>query len=242
MSLLSVLQDVAVEVGVDVPDTIIGNTNANVPLLLRFAQKAGSNIASRHDWSKMIVQYTFTSIAAEAQPSAFPADFDRMNEMSDVWDRSRNLRYIGPANIKDWQWFKNGAVAGVAGVIGYWRIIGGQLNMFPAPPAGKTIALEYISKSWATDAAGNPRITLGGRFEADTDVARFPEELIGLETVWRVKHRRGLDYDEDMSDAERSIERAASNDSGKDVIGVGRSSRIGSLTQNITWPGVILPG
>jgi hypothetical protein len=237
MTCLSLIQEAAEEVGVNQPTAAIGSGDPNARMLLRLAQRAGENIAKRHDWSKLIVEHTFTSTATQAQADAFPAaSYDRMNFMSDVWDRSRNLRYIGPSHIKDWQWLQNGAVAGASGVIGYWRVLGGQLNLFPAPPAGNTLALEYITKLWATDSCGTARTS--GRFEADDDLALVPERLIALEVIWRWQKRYGLDYAESMSDAERAIELDASRDNPQNVIAVGKGRDVS--TQASTWPGVIV--
>lgn len=240
MTCLKIVQNAADEVSVDAPSSVFGNSDPNAATLLRFAQKAGENIAKRHDWSRLTIQHTFTSVATEPQPAAFPSDFDRMNYMSDVWDRTRNLRYIGPTNINDWQYLKNGVVTGASGIIGYWRILGGVLNLFPAPPAGNTIALEYITKSWATDANGIPRTSQGGGFEADADLALIPERLITMEVIWRFKRRAGLSYSEEMSDAERALELDASRDQGLGVVAVGGSGWDTAAAAR-TWPGVILP-
>lgn len=237
MSILTIVQDAALEAGgISQPTAAINSQDPNVLLLLQFARRAGDSIYRRHDWSKLIVQHTFLSVATQAQALAFPvASFDRMNYMSDVWDRTRNLRYIGPSNIKDWQWLQHGAVTGAGGVIGYWRVIGGQLNLFPAPPAGNTIALEYITKLWITDSSGIPRADV--RFAADTDLVLVPERLVTLETIWRWKKRWGLDYAEDMAEAERAIELDASNDMPANVITTGGGYDL--PTQAMSWPGTI---
>ena len=235
MSLLDIVANVAAEVGVDEPATVINNGDPNIVRLLALAQRSGSLIAKRHDWSALFNQHTWISTAAEAQPDAFPSDFSRMNYMSDIWNETINLRYIGPSNIKDWQWLKHGAAAGASGVIGYWRIIGGQLNLFPAPTAGQTLALEYITSKWAKDSGGTP--TTSGRFEADTDEPRVPSELVELDIIWRWNKRHGLDYAEDMSDFERELERASSRDRGMNVVTVG--GRRADTPQALTWPGTI---
>lgn len=238
MTCRTIVHNAADEVGIDRPETVVGSTDPNARLLLRLAQRAGENIAKRHDWSKLTTQHTWTSVALEPQALAFPtASYDRMNYMSDVWDRTRNLRYIGPSGVKNWQWLQNGAVAGASGVIGYWRILGGVLNLFPAPPAGNTMALEYITRLWTTDENGTARSS--GQFEADADLALVPERLIELEVIWRWLKRHGLDYAEAMSDAERAIELDASRDQGSNVIAAGKGQDVS--TQASTWPGVIVP-
>jgi hypothetical protein len=134
-----------------------------------------------------------------------------------------------------WQYLKNGVVSGATGIIGYWRIIGGVLNLFPAPTAGHTLAFEYISTKYATDSGGTP--TTSGKFEADSNLSRVPERLITMDTIWRWKHRFGLDYAEDMSDFERALELDASRDRGLGIISVGGGGYDPATA--MTWPGVV---
>lgn len=219
-TLLEIVTDVCDEVGLDQPASVIDNvTDPNVRKLLRFAQKAGETISSRHEWQALAVLHTWTSIAAEIQTDApiDQDDFDYTIYNADLWDRGNSRRWTGPLSNRSWQTVRNSVTTG--NVAGYWRLVGGALHMYPAPEAGLTLDMPYISKKWAASSGGTPQT----KFEADDDVPRFPDKLLIMDMIWRWKHSTGLDYAEDMSDFEREMERATARDTGTHVMITGRT-------------------
>lgn len=214
MSLLSICQEAASQLGLRQPATVVGSTDLTAQILFRFANQAGKELMRYHDWQNLTTEVTFTSLATIEQTNAFPsADYDRMVYNPEVWNRSSNLRYTGPTPQRIWQQLKTG-ISG--GIIGWWRILSGELNIYPAPTAGQTIAFEYISKRWAQSSGGTAQAT----FMADTDTARITgdgrdEDLLILEMVWRFRQSRGFaQYAEDMATCEREKEKMASRDRG----------------------------
>jgi hypothetical protein len=230
MTLLSVIQDVASDLGLKQPSAVFGSTDLTAQILLRFAQKGARELVTYHDWQALTVQKTFTTLNQVVQTNSLPAaDYDRMAYNPEVWNRSLHLKYVGPTPQRTWQRLQ----AGVGfGIIGYWRILAGQLNIFPAPSAGQTLAYEYISKQHCTSAAGAPQ----SLFMADTDLFLLPEDLLKLEITWRFRASRGFAaYAEDLSTCEREKEKAASQDRGTGRIRVENNSGPGVPT----WSGTI---
>ncbi len=207
MSCLSIIQNAASRLGLRQPQTVVGSTDLNAQILLSLANQEGEELSRYHDWQNLIVQQAYTSLAQVVQTNALPSnDYDRLIYNPEIWDRTRNLRFTGPTPQRYWVQLQQG-VSG--GVIGFWRIIGNELNIFPAPPAGDTLDFEYISKRWAVSAGGD----FQEAFLADTDTARIPERLITLGVIWRFRQSRGFpQYAEDMSTYEREREKAASRD------------------------------
>lgn len=236
MSLLSIISGTdygaAILCGMPAPAAIVTATDPTAKLFLRLAQQEGRELARRHDWQALKVDYTFTSTASEQQP-AFPADFDRLVPMGELWDRTANLLYSGP--VDDMIWGRLKGLPLNVGMPGYWRLIGGRLHVFPAPPAGHTFALPYISAHWVRPVSGSnqPNFTL------DTDSALIPEYLIALGIVWRFKRARGLDYADDLATYEREVEAAAARDRGLGPIVLSKPRR--DALPPYTWPGTIIP-
>lgn len=199
---------------------MFGSTDANVAILLRLLRQEGDELARRHDWQALVVQQTFVSVAAEAQPAALPSDYDRLMPDARLWDRTSNFIVSGPTGSRAWLQIHG---AGYGGVTGWWRLISGVLNIYPAPAAGRTYALEYVSRNWAASSGGTAKST----FEADTDVGRIPERLMTLGLIWRWRHAKGLDYAEDMRTYEREMERASARDRGLAIITPPGGSRRG---------------
>lgn len=232
MSLLSIIsgtdEGAAVLCGVTAPTSIVGSTDPNAPLFLRLAQQEGRELARRHDWQRIKVDYTFASLAAEAQ-TALPSDYERLLPQPELWNRSLALRYAGPTSDLDWGRLKGLNVS--AATPGYWRLFGDLLAITPAPAAGNTLSLPYVSKNWV---AGSK-----SAFTLDTDTVLIPERLMTLGIVWRWKKSKGFDYAEDMSTYEREVERACARDAGLGVMILSKARMDDG--GDTTWPGVIVP-
>jgi hypothetical protein len=188
---------------------VVGSTDLTAQILFRFANQAGKELMRYHDWQALTVEVSATSTATVIQSGMLPAaDYDRMAYNAEVWNRSDDLRYTGPTPQRFWQQLQTG-VSG--GVVGWWRIIGGELNLYPAPSAGKIIAFEYISKRWARSSLSVAQ----SKFMADTDTTVLDEDLLTLDMVWRFRQSRGFaQYAEDLATCEREKEKAASRDRG----------------------------
>src|SRR5262245_21629113 len=163
--------------GLPPPATIAG-TDTTSRLLFSLANQEGGELMRRHDWQALTVERTFTSLATVAQTGAIPADYDRLVYNAEVWDRSRHLKFAGPTPSRVWQDLQTNLTGGI---VGWWRLLGGELNIFPAQPAGNTLAFEYISRNWALSSGSVARAA----FQEDTDTARIPEHLITLGIMWR---------------------------------------------------------
>lgn len=239
MTLLTVISGdeygAAVECGVTPPTSIIGSSDPNAPLFLRRANQVGRELAKRHDWQKLKVDFTFTSLATEAQ-TALPSAFQRFLPYVEMWNRSLAQPYSGPTD--DYTWGRIKGMSYTAVTPGYWRIIGGGIEITPAPTAGQTIAIPYISKNWVRPSGGTGS-TDKAYFTVDTDSSLIDEELLALGIVWSWKSSKGFDYAEFMATHEREMERACSRDRGPQAPIV--MSRAPTDAFPSTWPGVVIP-
>ena len=216
MSLLTICENVAAEVGIAQPASIVNSLDPNAIKLLRLANQSGRELARYHDWQSLTTSFTFTSVATQVQTDLLPTDFGRFVYNADIWDRTSNQRLVGPTPHRIWSQLLNGVTGGVAG---WWRLIAGQLNILPVMAAGHTVAFDYVSRNWAASSGGTAQAT----FQADTDVCRIiantgetiGEDLIELEMTWRWRKTLGLpQYAEDMATCEREKEKAAGRDRG----------------------------
>jgi hypothetical protein len=231
MSLLSIVQEAAGSLNQPVPNVVVGNTTGDSLLWFNLAQREGRELFRRHDWQVLIVQHTWTTTATQAQASALPSAYDRLPPDPEIWNRTTNSRYIGPTTSRDWQILNSTSVSG--GNPGWWRIIGGVLNLYPAPSAGDTATLEYISSNWATNAGGVPQ----SAWVLDSDLPIIPSRLFVMGIIWRWLRAKGFDYAEEMSTYERELERAAARDRGSNIMVVGGPR--GDETST-TWDGTII--
>jgi hypothetical protein len=208
-TLLDIVRKVTPRLGLKRPALVVGATDLTSQMLLEFANQEGDELSRYHDWQALIVEKSYTSIAQVEQTNALVStDYDRLAYNVEIWNRSTNQRYSGPTPQRVRQQLQSGVTGGIAG---WWWVMGNELNIYPAPPAGQTLAFEYISKNWCEKADGTPQ----SEWLADTDIPRVPARLIELGLIWRFQQSRGLaTYAESLSTYEREKERAASRDRG----------------------------
>jgi hypothetical protein len=229
---IELIRDAAVDVGVAEPATIVGGGDATARKLLRLANREGRILAQRHDWQRLTFTHSFTSVAAVIQANGMPDDFDRMVYNAEVWDRSGNFKFAGPTPSRAWQDLQTNLTGGV---VGWWRLLGGELNIFPAQEAGRTFAYEYVGKNWVYRPSDD---TYHDAIGQDGDEILLPEEVFisGIDWRWGAS-AKGYDYSEELSTYERMVELATTRDRGTGVIYPPPSES--SMPPVPTWPGTI---
>lgn len=197
MTLLTTLCDAALKIGIEKPNSIIGNTAIEVMELLAFCQEEVRELTRRHGWQALRKEATFATLAAEEQ-AALPADFDRFVNQT-FWNRSRKHMLYGPLSSSEWQYTKNWAVSPVTDS---FTVRGKKILIAPIPPAGETIAYEYISKYGVLEADGT---TYKEKFSVDSDTTVLYEDLVELGTIVRFKLAKGLDATSDVAKYETQV-------------------------------------
>lgn len=211
MSLLSIVTQVCAEVSLVQPAAVVGSSDRQVQQLLAIANRAGRMLASAHPWQGLREEQDFVTTATEAQATAFAADFDRFVPNS-FFNRTTRREIVGPLTPQQYQWIKAQPV--YANVYLAWIERQGVFRMVPQPPAGQTIAYEYISNAWAKSNIGAAQTA----YLADTDLTYLSEDLIGLGMIWRWKRAKGNDYAEEMADYETELEKAKARDGGATML------------------------
>lgn len=212
MSLLTICQNAAKEIGFDAPSSIIGNTDPTAVRLLRLATRVG-NILSTKNWHILIKPYTFTTTASEPQ-YALPSDF-RSFVNNTAWNQTTDqpIYMISPSQ---WSYEKSAVTTSFydrSRLLGddASPSIGQKFSIHPTPSAVETIRYEYYSKNWLTNAAGD---TERSSFSLDTDVPIFDDELFTMGVIWRMLKSIGQQYFEEKTDFDRQLEIALAQSGG----------------------------
>lgn len=200
MSLLTIAQAIADELGVFQPSSIIGNEEATAVRLRSVTSAAGLYLRDDYDWAVLTKENTFTS-AADTAAYEVPGDFLRIVP-STLWDRTNNLQLVGPITPAEWQYYK-GAITSDVGLAVRWRMrpTSGVLKIELENPGAATIALEYISDKWCASSGGTGQTD----WAADTDVPLFDEDLIFREGWWRALRAFGFPYEDQKNDSRKWI-------------------------------------
>jgi hypothetical protein len=199
LSLLSIIQDAAVDLTLNKPTVAINSTDQLILQLVSLAKRDGLDLVRRFDWQALTKETTFTTVATQVQ-TTLPTDFNRMiNETMN--NRTQHWRVLGPLSPQEWQ--RRLSLGAQVGVVNSFRIYGNSLYFFPVPPAGDSIYYEYITTKWVQSADGTTQRTT---FTADDDVALIDEDILTLGVKWRFLKAKGLDYSEEFRSYEEALE------------------------------------
>lgn len=232
MSLLSIIVEVTGRLGLVQPSAVVGSTDPQVKQLYALANKSGRDLAQAYNWQALLEQQTFVTTATPTQASAVPSDFDRFVPNS-FFNRSTMRGVAGPLTPQQWQALQ--AIPALNTVYLMYRMRTGAFLMSPTPPAGQTIAYEYVSKNWAQSAL----LVAQSQFLADTDTSFLDEGLIADSLAWRFLAAKGLAYDEAKKTYTDNLDQIQGRDGGTTQLSMSprpiNYSRVNLPDGN--WPG-----
>ena len=192
MTLKTICQNAADEVGLGRPSTIIGSSDTTARRCLRYAIRTGNELVKcNHPY--LIKEHTFSTVASQVEYSP-PSDFDHF--VPDThWNRTTNRRNF-PILPNEWQFFQSGLAT--VSINDRFRIRGADKEILiePTPTAVETIAFEYVSKNYCESSGGTGQSV----WTADTDVGVIDEEVFELGIIWRLLNRMGQPYAEEKAE------------------------------------------
>jgi hypothetical protein len=216
MSLLSIIQDAADQLGLTRPSTVMTSTDPLIVTLLGLAQAEGKALYDRHTWQVLQTEYTFPTVNGTAS-YALPTGFDQLLKDT-VFNRTRRRRMVGDLSPSQWQETQASLVTMINPA---FRIKGNLFFISPTPTSAETVAYEYISMNWCQSS-----LLVGqSRWAADTDTGILSENLMTLGIIWRFKSAKGLDYAEAMNDYEIAVNKAIFKDGARVTIDTSNCER-----------------
>lgn len=193
MSLLQMVQDAAVLVGLDEPSSVMANTDVTFKQMRVLAQQEGDELSRAYDWRNLKVQ---ADIVGDGSTEYWdlPDDFDRQQAGDNLWLRTAPfIPLTGPISDGDFLGMKAAPTRPIRPI---WRYFGDQIQIWPVLADTQECTLEYRSSHWISNAGGT---TIRTRWVEDTDFAIVPERIMTLGLVWRWKRAKGLDYAEEFN-------------------------------------------
>ena len=211
-NLLNITNAIADEIGFQRPVTIISNNDDDARQLLQLSNREGRNLVKAADWTILQRVHTF-STASGTDEYDLPDDYSRLLRETE-WNRSTARPMRGPVNPQEWQTIKSGLLGG--GVVNdRFRIFRGtttttrKIYIDPTPTSTETIAFEYISSGWLSNAAQDTTYT---SWQVDTDILILDEDLLVLGSIVRWKRSKGLDFTSEADEMMLIIDREKGQD------------------------------
>jgi hypothetical protein len=210
MSLLTICQDVADEIGLDKPTSIIGNSENTATRLYRQCVRTGTMLAIKN-WHLLIKPYTFSTVADEPQ-YALPSDW-RSFVNNTAWNQTK-ARIIYIISPQHWAYEKSYVVSTFND---QYRLmgddaapsVGRKFTIHPTPSSVQTIYYEYYSKNWVLNADG---VTEQSTFVGDNDTVQFNQELFIMGVIWRMLKTMGQPYAEEKAEFDQYLEMLMAQD------------------------------
>ena len=215
MTLLSIVQDAAAEIGIPSPSAVIGVDEPQTRQLLALANRDGKRLRDAHEWMILQILESFNTVASQ-EAYSLPSDYRSM--ISDTfWDRADFDRVRGQLTPQEWQEIKSGLLG--SGVVNRrFRI---QRDNTATPPdrkiyidpipasSGEEQVFEYVSKAWTVNAAGTSTST---EWTMDDDMALLDEDLLTMGLIWRFRSRKGFNVAIDIAEWEAAVTQAIAFD------------------------------
>lgn len=214
MSLLTIVQQTCDLLSLTRPTIVATSTDQQVRQLFALVNEEGADLASSYNWQVLTKQHTFTTTADPEQTGAVPSDWDRFLSNS-FFNRTTLRQMFGPITPQRWQAIQ--VYPQFAGIYLAFRERDGAFLITPTPPAGETIAYEYVTKNWARSNAGTGKDS----FTADSDTSYLDERLIKLGLRWRWKAAKGFPYAEDFKTYEMQKAQIQARDGASTAINTG---------------------
>lgn len=212
------------------PTTVFTSSDDGFIQLAALMNEGLDDLTTRHIWGVLQQETLHTTLAAVDQGdlgTICPYGFLEIVR-NEIWDRTTNIKLNGPVSSSMWQSMQ---AAASGGPLYSWRVLNNHLHLYPAPPAGHTLAFEYSSNFAVTSIA--PASTRKAYFEADTDLLLLPERLMYAWLRWRWKAEKGLPYQEEFRAYEILVAQAAAKDNEGATLDMGTIDNPG--------PGVFIP-
>lgn len=212
MSLLTLVQNASLSLGLASPATVIGNTTQQQMLAL--AQLEGQDLRSRGQWTVLKRANSFTLSTSSVNQGAMngtvvtAGDYDYMLAET-FWNLDLRQPIIGPLSEVE----EEALIAiGIGGPFQQWTIRQGNLYIYEQPGTADDVVFQYMSTFYAKASGG----TLKAAFTLDTDLCVLEESIMTLGLIWRWKRANGLDYAQEFDIYEKRVQEALSrNASGK---------------------------
>ncbi|MCZ7488539.1 hypothetical protein [Rhizobium rhizogenes] len=218
MSILSVVQNVCLAVGLTRPDVVMSSQDREMTEMVRLARDVSIRIRdAEFDWQTLTKVFSFNGDGT-AEAFALPSDYSRMPTSGRVWSSRWSWEIQKVGNIDDWLQLIS---VPIQPVTGQWIIFSDQMHILPVMDATETIRYPYISNLIVKSSAGDEQTG----FVADTDTFRLSEYALELGMIWAYRSQKGVASDDDEQNYNKALYTAMNNDKGSKPVISGNTRR-----------------
>lgn len=200
MTLIQLVAAFTAERGLAVPATAASNADRQITQIVGLLNAFNRDMLTRKAFQQNTTEATFVTTATEDQGSIdtiAPSGFEGIM-LDTVFNRTMRLPMAGGVTPAEWQTRK---ALNFTGPLYQFRIRNNRLLMIPTPTAGQTIAFEYLSSFFVSEAGG----ALKKFWTLDSDYSILGDELPQAYLAWAWPKTKGFEYAEDFMAYERLV-------------------------------------
>lgn len=195
MTLLTIGQGLAYNVGMDRPTVIAGSGDREHQELVKFANQTGEELARRVDWGQLQNTVTLTGSGA-AGAVQLPAEFSRITSGIGVLSDDNIVR---PLTRAEW-----GALTPVVGTPRYFLLEGSEITLWPFLASGATVTVSTQEATWCSNGTNE--------FQSDAETSLIDEELFLKGLIVRWRRQKGMPYEDQEAEYEAALQNFATFD------------------------------
>lgn len=189
MTLLTIAQGLAKNVGMQSPTSVVGSTMREWQEALQFANETGEELARRVDWGALQATATLTGDGTN-KVHALPADFSRLSRGVTVKAGTAIAR---PLSRAEWN-----TLTPSQGTPRYFLLEGSEITLWPYLANAATATASYQSKLWTSAGADE--------FTADSETSLIDEELFLKALIVRWRRQKGMAYQDEEAEYEAALQ------------------------------------
>lgn len=194
MSLLTICQDLALNVGLQIPTQVI-NGERDMKEARQFCDDVGEELARRVDWGDLTATTTLTGDGTNKKHS-LPATFSRLVRGVCVTVGGVPVR---PLSRPEW-----GNLTATEGTPRYFLLEDDGITLWPYLANGETATVIYQSNAWCSNGTA--------AWAADDDTSLIDENLMLKGLIARWRRQKGMPYQDEEAEYEAAIEQYAAFD------------------------------
>lgn len=196
MSLLTIIEDLAKNVGFAVPVTVIGSGDREIQEAVMQANLVGEELSRRVDWGELQQTQTLTGDGTN-KVHDLGSGFSRVTRGAAVYHGTNIVR---PLTRAEW-----GALTPIEGSPRYFLLEGSEMTLWPYLATGDTVTVSTQSLQWCSNGTDG--------WLSDSDTSLLDEDLMLKGLIVRWRRQKGMDYSDYEAEYEATLQNlAAFND------------------------------
>jgi hypothetical protein len=216
MTALEIVQDAAVEMGLQQPTSVYATAELIPQQLGSLLNLTGQMLVKRRVWRHLFREAKITTTSGQGS-YPLPADFARPISQTE-WDTINHWPMLGPETPQQWQYLKSGLIS--SGPRQQFRFVGNNIEVWPVPgPSALTMSYYYVSKWWAIAADGT---TMKPKCTKDDDTTIFDDRLMISGLKLRFYQAKQFDTGSFAADFQNNLDDAIAQDSGAPILSLSR--------------------